>query len=79
MTGARTVIDLDAKATVLDAAERVSAAPDGVPVVLVVPAGAPFGHNATFLEVARQEAGRRRIAIVSSEARARSLAASVQR
>lgn len=77
MTPARTVIDLDAKATVLDAAERIAAAPDGIPLVLVVPAGAPFGRNAAFLDVARQEAGRRRVAIVSSEARARSLAASV--
>ena len=73
----RTVIDLDARATILDASERLSASPVDAPVVFVVPAGAPFARNAVFLEVARTLAGARRMAIVSSDARARSIAASV--
>lgn len=73
----RTVIDLDARATILDACERIAAAPPAVPLVLVVAADAPFARNATFLDVARQAAGERRLAIVSSDPRARSLAASV--
>jgi hypothetical protein len=70
-------VDLDARATILDAAERIAAAPADVPVVLVVAADAPFGRNAVFLEVARQAAGSRRLAVVSSDPRARSIAASV--
>ena len=73
----RTVIDLDARATILDASERLAAAPANVPVVFVVPAGAPFARNVVFLEVARALAGDRRLAIVSSDPRARSIAASV--
>jgi hypothetical protein len=73
----RTVIDLDARASILDAAERLAAAPADVPVVFVVPAGAPFARNAVFLEVARALAGQRRLALVSSDPRARSIAASV--
>lgn len=73
----RAVIDLDARATILDAAERISGATDGDAVALVVAAGAPFARNAVFLDVARQLAGPRRLSIVSSDARARSLAASV--
>ncbi|MHB8631951.1 MAG: baseplate J/gp47 family protein [Candidatus Limnocylindria bacterium] len=73
----RTVIDLDARATILDASERLAAAPADGPVVFVVPAGAPFARNAVFLEVARARAGQRRLAIVSSDPRARSIAASV--
>jgi hypothetical protein len=73
----RTVIDLDARGTILDAAERLAAAPTDLPVVFVVPAGAPFGRNAVFLEVARALAGQRRLALVSSDPRARSIAASV--
>jgi hypothetical protein len=73
----RTVIDLDARATILDAAERLAAAPADTPLVFVVPAGAPFARNAVFLEVARTLAGQRRLALVSSDPRARSIAASV--
>ncbi|HEY8806740.1 MAG TPA: hypothetical protein VIN70_04065 [Candidatus Limnocylindria bacterium] len=73
----RTVIDLDARATILDAAERLATAPADAPVVFVVPAGAPFARNAVFLEVARGLAGQRRLAVVSSDSRARSIAASV--
>ena len=73
----RTVIDLDARATILDASERLAAAPVDAPVVFVVPAGAPFARNVVFLEVARTLAGQRRLAIVSSDPRARSIAASV--
>lgn len=72
----RTVIDLGADATILDAARRLDAteSPD---VVLVVPSGAPVTRNAVFLEALRRRAGDRRIVLVSSEARARSLASSV--
>src|SRR5207302_5624607 len=72
----RTVIDLGADATILDAARRLEAveSPD---VVLVVPSGAPLTRNAVFLETLRRRAGDRRIVLVSPEARARSLASSV--
>jgi hypothetical protein len=73
----RTVIDLDARATILDAGERLAAAPADAPVVFVVPAGAPFARNPVFLEVARALAGQRRMSVVSSDPRARSIAASV--
>ena len=73
----RTVIDLDARATILEASERLAEAPADTPVVFVVPAGAPFARNAVFLEVARALAGQRRVALVSSDPRARSIAASV--
>ena len=73
----RTVIDLDARATILDAHERIAASPADTPVVLVVAADAPFARNAIFLEVARQAAGGRRLSMVSSDPRARSIAASV--
>ena len=73
----RTVIDLDARASILDAAERLAAASGDAPVVFVVPAGAPFARNAVFLDVARSLAGQRRISLVSSDPRARSIAASV--
>jgi len=73
----RTVIDLDARASILDASERLAAAPADAPVVFVVPAGAPFARNAVFLDVARALAGQRRISLVSSDPRARSIAASV--
>src|SRR5213079_1994109 len=39
--------------------------------------GAPFARNAVFLEVARTLAGQRRVSLVSSDPRARSIAASV--
>ena len=45
--------------------------------MLVVPAGAPFSRSAVFIEVARGLAGARRLALVTGEARARSLAAAV--
>jgi len=73
----RTVIDLDARASILDASERLAAAPADAPIVFVVPAGAPFARNAVFLDVARTLAGQRRISLVSSDPRARSIAASV--
>ena len=72
----RTVIDLGADATILDAAQSLAKveSPD---VVLVVPSGAPLARNAVFLEALRRRAGDRRIVLVSPEARARSLASSV--
>ena len=73
----RTVIDLDARATILDGSERLAAAPPDTPVVFVVQAGAPFARNPVFLEVARSLAGDRRLSVVSSDARARSIATSV--
>ncbi|MDQ2912353.1 MAG: hypothetical protein M3T56_03765 [Chloroflexota bacterium] len=72
----RTVIDLGADATILDAAQSLSAV-DSPDVVLVVPSGAPLTRNAAFLEALRRRAGDRRIVLVSPEARARSLASSV--
>ncbi len=45
--------------------------------MLVVPAGAPFSRSAVFLEVARGLAAPRRLALVTGEARARSIAAAV--
>jgi hypothetical protein len=72
----RTVIDLGADATILDAVHRLDAV-DSPDVVLVVPSGAPVTRNAVFLEALRRRAGDRRIVLVSSEARARSLASSV--
>jgi hypothetical protein len=75
-TARRTVIDLGADATILDAARSLSAveSPD---VIFVVPSGAPLTRNAVFLEALQRRAGDRRIVLVSSEARARSLASSV--
>ncbi|TMC68137.1 MAG: hypothetical protein E6J15_13690 [Chloroflexi bacterium] len=72
----RTVIDLGADATILDAARSLSSV-DSSDVVLVVPSGAPLTRNAVFLEALRRRAGDRRIVLVSPEARARSLASSV--
>lgn len=72
----RTVIDLGADATILDAARRIDAV-ESSDIVLVVPSGAPLTRNAVFLEALRRRAGDRRIVLVSSEARARSLASSV--
>jgi hypothetical protein len=73
----RAVIDLGADATVLDAARRLAAVEPGQDVVLVVPAGAPLARNAAFFDVLTRRAGERRLVVVSSDARARSLAASV--
>lgn len=74
---ARTVVDLDARATVLEAAERIAAAPPGDDVALVVAPGAPVMRSAVFLEVLRGEAGPRRLAVVTTDGRARSIASSV--
>lgn len=73
----RTVIDLDARASILEAAERLAAAPPEQPVTIVVPAGAPFARSPIFLEVARGVAAGRPLALVSSDPRTRSIAASV--
>ena len=73
----RTVIDLGARASVLEAVERIAAAPAADDLVLSIQAGAPVARNAVFFEVARRAAGTRRLAIVSPDARARSLASSV--
>ncbi len=73
----RTVIELGARASVLEAVERIAAAPAADDLVLSISAGAPAARNAVFLEVARRAAGTRRLAIVSPDARARSLASSV--
>jgi hypothetical protein len=71
------VIDLGARASVLEAVERIAAAPAVDDLVLSIQAGAPVARNAVFFEVARRAAGTRRLAIVSPDARARSLASSV--
>jgi hypothetical protein len=70
----RTVIDLDARASVLDAAERVAAVPADGDLALVVAAGAPLLRNAVFIDVVRGAVGPRRLSIVTTDARARSLA-----
>jgi hypothetical protein len=74
---ARTIVDLDADATILDAARRLDAAEPDADVVVVVPAGAPLARNVVFFEVLRRHAAGRRLAVVSPDARARSLAAAV--
>lgn len=73
----RTVIDLGARAGILDAMDRVRAAPDADDLVLAVAAGAPVLRSLVFLEVLRRAAATRRIALVTTDLRARSLAASV--
>jgi hypothetical protein len=73
----RTMIELGARASVLEAVERIAAAPTADDVVLSIAAGAPAARNAVFFEVARRAGGTRRLAIVSPDARARSLASSV--
>ena len=73
----RTVIELGARASVLEAVERIAAAPAADDLVLSIAAGAPAARNAVFFEVARRAAGTRRLAIVSPDTRARSLASSV--
>ncbi len=73
----RTVIDLGARSSVLDGMDRVRAAGPEDELVLVVAAGAPLLRSAAFLEVLRRAAGARRLAIVTADARARSLAAAV--
>ena len=73
----RHVVDLGARAGVLDAMDRVRGAPGNDDLVLSVAAGAPVLRSAVFLEVLRRAAGSRRIALVTADTRARSLAASV--
>ena len=73
----RGVIDLGARATVLDAMDRVRAAQAADEIILSVAAGAPVLRSAVFLEVLRRAAGTRRVALVTPDARARSLAAAV--
>ena len=73
----RTVIELSARASVLEVVERIAASPAADELVLSISAGAPAARNAVFLEVARRAAGTRRLAVVSPDARARSLATSV--
>lgn len=73
----RTVIELGARASVLEAVERIATAPAADDLVLSISAGAPAARNAVFFEVARRAAATRRLAIVSPDARARSLASSV--
>ena len=73
----RTVVELGARASVLEAVERIAAAPAADDLVLSISAGAPAARNAVFFEVARRAAGTRRLAIVSPDMRARSLASSV--
>lgn len=73
----RTIIDLDARATVLEAAEKVTepAVADG-DIALVVAPGAPLLRNSVFLDVLRGMTGPRRLSIVTTDARARSVASS---
>src|SRR5437879_13658253 len=73
----RTVIELGARASVLEAVERIAAAPAADDLVLSIAAGAPAARNAVFFEVARRAAGTRRLAIVSPATRARALASSM--
>src|SRR3989442_5384765 len=64
----RLVVDLDADATILDAARHLAAADPGQDVVLVVPAGAPLTRNAAFLDVLNRRAGGPPPGLVSSPA-----------
>jgi len=73
----RAVIDLGARASVLDAMDRVRAAAPADDIVLSVAANAPVLRSPVFMEVLRRAAGTRRIALVTPDVRARSLAASV--
>ncbi|MDE3113687.1 MAG: baseplate J/gp47 family protein [Chloroflexota bacterium] len=74
---ARAVVDLDARATVLDAAEKLASAPAEDDLTLVVAPGAPLLRNAVFFEVLRAQAAPRRLSVVTTDARARSIASSV--
>lgn len=75
----RSVIDLGARATVLEAMDRVrgAAGAGAEEIVLAVAAGAPVLRSPAFLEVLRRAAPTRRMALVTADPRARSLAASV--
>lgn len=70
----RTIVDLDARATVLDASERLAAAPADGDIALMVAPGAPVLRSGVFLDVLRSEAAPRRITLVTTDARARSVA-----
>ncbi|MBI2774365.1 MAG: hypothetical protein HYX56_07735 [Chloroflexi bacterium] len=74
---ARAVVDLDARATVLDAADRLARTPADGDVAFVVAAGAPLLRNEVFLEVLRARAAPRRVSLVTTDPRARSLASAV--
>lgn len=74
---ARTIVDLDARATVLDASERLASAPPDGDIALMVAPGAPVLRSGVFLEVLRSEVGPRRLSLVTTDARARSVASSV--
>lgn len=74
---ARTIVDLDARATVLDASERLAAAPPDGDIALMVAPGAPLLRSGVFLEVLRAEVGPRRLSLVTTDPRARSVASSV--
>lgn len=73
----RTVIDLDQSATILDVAEQLAAADAELDIVAVGAAGAPWLRNAVFLDVAKRLAEPRQFSLVTSDQRARSLAASM--
>ena len=73
----RTIVDLDARATVLDASERLAAAPPDGDIALIVAAGAPLLRSGVFLDVLRSEIGPRRLTLVTTDTRARSIASSV--
>lgn len=73
----RTIVDLDARATVLEASERLAAAPPDGDVALMVAPGAPVLRSGVFLDVLRSEVGPRRLTLVTTDARARSIASSV--
>lgn len=74
---ARTIVDLDARASVLDAAGRMAGVPADDDVAFVVAPGAPLLRSAVFLEVLRAQASGRRMSLVTADARARSIASSV--
>jgi len=74
---ARSVVELGARATVLEAAERLADAPPDGDIALVVAPGAPLLRSAVFLDVLRSQAAPRRLSLVTRDARARSVAASV--
>lgn len=74
---ARTVVDLDQSATILEVAEVIAAAGGEQDIVAVAAAGAPWLRNAVFVDVAKRLAEPRRFVLVTSDQRARSLAASM--
>ena len=72
----RTVIELPAGASLLDAADRIEAASADGEIALVVPVGAPLARSGVLLAVAHRLAGRRPFSIVSADSHARAIAAS---